>query len=68
MLPNPILFGKPLNIWLGLLALILLILQILIGRRIIKVPFSYHTNIVWKILLAVVLLHAYYGFEIYFLQ
>ena len=68
ILPNPIIFSKPLNIWLGLLSLVLLIIQILVGSRIIKVPFIVHTKFLWKILLMVVLIHAFYGIEIYFLR
>lgn len=68
ILPNPVIFSKPLNIWLGILAFLLLITQILIGTQILKVPFKIHTKIIWKILLAVVLVHAFYGFEIYFLR
>lgn len=66
MLPNPIIFDKPLNIWLGFLALLLLIIQILIGKRILKLPFWVHTNVVWIILLVVVLIHAWYGISITF--
>lgn len=68
ILPDPIVFSKPLHVWLGFLTLFLLILQILIGRRILKLPFSFHTNVVWKILIIVALIHAFYGFEIYFLR
>ncbi len=68
ILPNPIIFSKPLNVWLGLVTLVLLILQILIGARIIKAPFTVHTAILWKILLVVALIHGFYGFEIYFLK
>lgn len=68
MLPNPLIFGKPLNIWLGFLALILLLFQIALGKRWIKLPFTWHTKIVWIVLLIVVLVHGWYGFQIYFLQ
>ncbi len=68
ILPNPIIFTKPLNIWLGFIALFLLITQILVGKQIIKVPFFFHTRVIWKILIVVVLIHAFYGFEIYFLK
>ncbi|HLB95610.1 MAG TPA: hypothetical protein VJK26_01750 [Patescibacteria group bacterium] len=68
ILPNPIIWGRPLNIWLGFLALGLLILQILIGARILKLPFWVHTRVVWILLLIVVLIHAYYGIQISFLK
>lgn len=68
ILPDPVILAKPLHVWLGFVTLILLILQILIGARVIKIPFIYHTKIVWKILITVALIHAFYGFEIYFLK
>jgi hypothetical protein len=68
IIPDPIIFTKPLHIWLGLVALILLITQILIGAKVIKVPFSVHTKTLWKILIIVALIHAFYGFERYFLK
>lgn len=68
ILPNPIIFTKPLNVWLGFLALLLLILQILIGAQILKLPFWLHQKVIWIILLVVVLIHGFYGFEIYFLK
>lgn len=68
ILPNPIVFTKPLNVWLGFLTLFLLITQILIGLRVIKVPFSVHTKVLWIILIIVALIHGFYGFEINFLK
>ncbi len=68
ILPDPIIFNKPLNIWLGFLALFLLLLQISIGTRILKLPFWVHTRVVWIALLIVVLIHGFYGFELYFLR
>lgn len=68
ILENPLIFNKPLNVWLGFLALILLILQISIGARVLKLPFWIHTRILWIVLLIVVLIHAFYGFQIYFLK
>lgn len=68
ILPDPIIWAKPLHIWLGFLALGLLLLQISIGKRILKLPFWVHRKLVWWILLLVVLIHGFYGFEIYFLN
>ncbi len=67
MIPNPIIFSKPLNIWLGLLTLLLILLQIGIGTRIIKLPFWVHTRVVWIALLAAALIHAWYGIQINFI-
>lgn len=68
ILPDPIIFTKPLNVWLGFLALLLLILQILVGAQILKLPFWLHRKVIWVVLLIVVLIHGFYGFEIYFLK
>ena len=68
ILPNPIIFDRPLNVWLGFLTLFLMILQILVGTRILKLPFWFHTRIIWILLLAVALIHGFIGFEIYFLS
>lgn len=68
ILADPIIYAKPLHVWLGFLALLLLLLQISIGLRILKLPFWVHRKIVWWVLLIVVLIHGFYGFEIYFLK
>lgn len=68
ILPDPVVFGKPLNVWLGFLTLFLLILQILVGTRILKLPFWVHTRVIWILLLIVALIHGFVGFEIYFLK
>jgi len=38
----PVIFGFPLHLWLGLLLLLLLTFQVLTGKRIIKLPFTWH--------------------------
>lgn len=68
ILSDPIIAGQPLHIWLGMLTFIFLILQILIGARFLKLPFKLHTRVIWIILLALALVHGFYGFEIYFLK
>ncbi len=68
ILPDPLLFDKPLHLWLGLVTLLLLIFQILVGAQIIKLPFWTHKKLIWIILLTVALIHGFYGFEIYFLK
>jgi len=67
ILPNPIIFTKPLHVWLGMLTFILLTLQILTGLRYIKAPLWVHTKLLWRILILLGLIHAFYGFQIYFL-
>jgi cytochrome b561 len=49
--------GLPLVAWGGVTVLTLLGVQILIGLRLIKVDFKYHTYLAW-ILLSVALIHA----------
>ena len=68
ILPDPIIFTKPLHVWLGIVILLLLITQILIGLRFLKVPFWIHTKVIWRALLVLALILGYYGFQIYFLQ
>lgn len=58
---DPLIFDKPLHIWLGMLTFLLILLQIGIGTRIIKLPFWVHTRIVWIAILVVGLVHAIYG-------
>lgn len=61
----PLLFGKPLNVWLGILLLLLLTFQILSGKRWIQVPFVYHRRN-GLLISVVVALHAFYGLGIWF--
>lgn len=68
ILPDPQLGRAPLHVWLGFVALFFLILQILVGKQILKLPFWLHRKIIWIILLTIVLIHGFYGFEIYFLR
>lgn len=49
--------GLPLVAWGGVTVLTLLVIQMLIGLRIIKVDFKYHTVVAWT-LLGVALVHA----------
>lgn len=67
ILPDPIIFTKPLHIWLGIITYSLVVFQILIGTRILKVPFWIHTKVNWKIIITIATIHAFYGIQIYFL-
>ncbi|OGY21845.1 MAG: hypothetical protein A2126_01525 [Candidatus Woykebacteria bacterium GWB1_45_5] len=71
-LPDPIIFSKPLHVWLGILTLLLLIIQISLGIAMVKTArknlYRIHTKVVWMVLIIVALIHAYYGFQIYFLK
>lgn len=49
--------GMPLVAWGGVTVLTVLIIQMLVGLRIVKVDFKYHTYIAWA-LLGLALVHA----------
>jgi hypothetical protein len=68
MLPNPIIFRKPLQVWLGVLAFIVLIVQILVGAQILKIPFWWHTKVLWIVLLVLTIVHGIYSFQRYFFR
>lgn len=65
MLRVPSVFGKPINIWEGILLLVLLTFQILSGLRVIKVPFKYHRANGITIF-AIALTHAFFGIGVWF--
>jgi hypothetical protein len=65
-IPDPLIFQKPLHIWLGMLTFLCILAQIMIGLQILKVSFWVHTKILWKIILTLGLVHAIYGVSIYF--
>jgi hypothetical protein len=61
----PLIAGKPLHLWLGMILFLLLIFQIMTGKRWIKLPFACHRgNAIAIFLLALV--HAFYGIGIWF--
>lgn len=57
----PILLGQPLHLWLGILLLLMIIFQIAVAKRILKVPFKWH-RIVGYLVLFVALLHGFIAF------
>jgi hypothetical protein len=46
----PIIFGLPLHFWLGLALFILIVFQVLTGRRVIKLSFNWHRIMGYTIL------------------
>jgi len=61
----PLIWGKPITVWLGIVLMVLLTLQILSGKRLIKLPFSFHRrNAIFIVLVAGV--HAFFGLGIWF--
>lgn len=68
ILPDPLIFSRPLHVWLGILLFLVLIFQIMIGKKWIKIPFWIHTRINPIILFILTLIHGFYGFQTYFLR
>ncbi len=66
----PIIWDKPITVWLGILVFCLLVVTFSIGllrfKRIIRVPIDVHRNLAIVTLLAA-LVHGYYAFVAYFL-
>ncbi len=54
----PIIFGAPLHLWLGILLFILIVLQILVGMRLIPIPFKWH-KVTGFVILLLALIHGF---------
>ena len=61
----PSVFGKPINIWMGLLLAVLVAFQILTGLRVIKLPFRVH-KVNGLCIGAIVVAHALIGIMVAF--
>ena len=62
----PLIAGKPLTLWLGIILLAQVTFQVLTGKRWIKVPFVYHRQN--GLLIAIVAaVHAFMGLGVWFL-
>jgi len=61
----PSVAGKPLNIWGGILLAVLVVFQVLVGTRVIKLPFAWHLVNCFLILL-VALAHGFLGYMVWF--
>lgn len=66
MIPNPYIAGLPLQAWFGVLAIIVLFLQILTGRRILKLPAVFHFQVFVWLLVVLAIIHGMYGLSFYF--
>lgn len=51
----PIIMGKPLHLWLGLLLLISIVFQIVVARRMLPIPFRWHRIMGYVILLLAII-------------
>lgn len=54
----PIILGAPLHLWLGIVLFVLLVFQILVGKRILKVPFIWH-RVTAIIIVSLALVHGF---------
>lgn len=61
----PLLFGKPVNIWLGMVLAVLVVLQVLLGARVLKLPFVVH-RVNGFAILAIAVVHGFIGYMIWF--
>lgn len=69
MLPDPIIWKQPLNAWLGLALLVLILLQMAVGIGWIQLPFkTWHKRILPIAILVIMFIHAYYGLTTYFFR
>lgn len=60
MIKVPIIAGYPIQMWLGVLLLVMIVAQLLTGRRIIKIPFVWHRRNGYFILV-IALVHAFFA-------
>lgn len=54
MMKIPIIMGQPLHLWLGILLLLLVVFQILVAKRILKIQFKWHRIMGYVILVLAV--------------
>jgi threonine/homoserine/homoserine lactone efflux protein len=67
-MPVPIIFGKPIQIWLGMILAIFLAFQIFSGFMVIRGRVQYmrrHKINVWFVII-IVLAHIYFGVRMWF--
>lgn len=69
MLPVFYILGLPIFVWLGMLLAVLVILQMLVGKQVIKLDhFLWHRRIIPVAIIIFLILHAWYGIGIYWLH
>jgi hypothetical protein len=57
--------GRPINVWGGILLAVLVIFQVLVGTRVIKLPFAWH-RVNGFVILVLVLAHGFLGYMVWF--
>lgn len=66
ILPIFYIWKFPIFIWLGMLLALLIILQMLVGKQIIKLNHTlWHRRIIPITIIVILLIHAIYGLELY---
>jgi hypothetical protein len=50
----PILFGQPLFLWLGFVLLVVIVIQIAIAKKMLRIPFRWHRILGYVILVLAV--------------
>ena len=61
----PVVNGKPIHIWGGMLLAMLIVLQVLTGAGVIKLPFRVH-RINGFVILLLTLAHGFLGYMVWF--
>jgi len=61
----PAIGGKPINIWGGMLLGALVVLQVLLGTKVLKLPFRVH-RINGFVILLFALVHGFLGYMVWF--
>jgi hypothetical protein len=65
-LPIFYIWGLPIFVWLGITLAILVLIQMSIGAKILKVNFHrWHKRIIPILILIVLFFHAWYGIQLY---
>lgn len=60
----PVIFGYPLHLWLGIALFILIVFQIAVAKKILKVPFKWH-RITGYLILILAIIHGLIGMGLY---
>jgi len=60
----PVIMGKPLHLWLGILLLVLIILQIAVAKRILPISFYWH-RIMGYVILLLAIIHGLIALGLY---
>jgi hypothetical protein len=61
----PIILGYPLHLWLGIILFFLIIFQIAVAKRILRIPFYWH-RIMGYVILLIAFVHGTLGLGLYF--